>query len=304
MGVDVDWIIIVIASAAVMGLVSISDKAEHRFGTSPSTVPLMMGIIQIPSGIIILTVFGIPSGIDYLLIVFAFLSGLLFAMGAILWQRILFTHEVSRTIPITQSAPIFAALLALTVLDESISFLQWLGIVSTVVGCMLLSIKIKQGVRSVFLGRSFYVLMFAALLVGGSNVVGKMALDGLPVLVTHGVRVLTLGLFFTLVSFRASAWSDVKRYFSERSQVLLLVGLNEVITANVGGVLLLWALSLGPVSLVTALSGTRALFVVIYGLCLAVFMKGALGEETTPGIILLKVFSAVLIVVGIAAISV
>ncbi|SVD08446.1 uncharacterized protein METZ01_LOCUS361300, partial [marine metagenome] len=65
-GVDVDWIIIVIASAAVMGLVSISDKAEHRFGTSPSTVPLMMGIIQIPSGIIILTVFGIPSGIDYL----------------------------------------------------------------------------------------------------------------------------------------------------------------------------------------------------------------------------------------------
>ena len=299
-----DWVLIVLASAAVHGLVSISDKAEHRFGTSPLTVPLMIGLAQVPSGIVILSIVGIPSDIDYILIIYAVVSGVLFSMGALIWQQILFTQEVSRTIPITQSAPIFAALLSLAILGESITLLQWLGIVATVSGCMLLQIKTSQGVGGIFLGRSFYVLMFSAMLVGGSMVIGKMALDGLPVLFTHAIRALTYGVFFPFFCLRPAPWSDVKRYFAERSPVLVLVGINEFITAHIAGLLVLWALSLGPASLVTALSGTRALFVVIYSICIALFWKKALGEETTPAVISLKIFSAVIIVAGIAAISV
>ena len=84
-----DWVLIVLASAAVHGLVSISDKAEHRFGTSPLTVPLMIGLAQVPSGIAILSIVGVPSDIDSILIIYAVVSGVLFSMGALIWQQIL-----------------------------------------------------------------------------------------------------------------------------------------------------------------------------------------------------------------------
>ena len=67
--------------------------------------------------------------------------------------------------------------------------------------------------------------------------------------------------------------------------------------------LLLWALSLGPAALVTALSGTRALFLVVYSTVLALVWKGALGEITTRGAIMTKLTSTSLIVGGIAAIA-
>jgi len=64
------------------------------------------------------------------------------------------------------------------------------------------------------------------------------------------------------------------------------------------------ALELGPVSLVTALSGTRALFVVIYSTGLAFKWHGALGERTTSGVLTVKILSAMVIVIGVAAIAI
>ena len=80
--------------------------------------------------------------------------------------------------------------------------------------------------------------------------------------------------------------------------------MNEFITANVGILLMLWALSLGPASLVTALFGTRALFVVLYSTGLAMIWRGSLGEQTSRGNIVVKMVSAALIVVGIAMIAI
>jgi uncharacterized membrane protein len=146
--------------------------------------------------------------------------------------------------------------------------------------------------------------MLSALLIGGANVVGKIALEELPVVYTHGVRMFTLGIIFLTFSVRPLPWADVKSYFLRRSPVLLLVGINEFVTANVAMFLFLWALSEGPVSLVTAVWSTRALFIVLYGIGLATIWRGALGEQISPSTVVAKVLSASLIVAGVAAIAV
>jgi drug/metabolite transporter (DMT)-like permease len=298
------WIVITVISAAVIALVSISDKTViYRYARSPLTLPLLIGMAQTTVGIVVLTAVQFPPEATVMASGSALLSGALFGFSAVLGQRVLFTQEVSRTIPVVQSAPIFAALLALVVLDESISALQWLGIVATVLGSALLSLRITAGIGSVFLHRSFYLLMFSAFLFGAANVVGKVALDELPVLYTHGLRMLALGSVLLLFSFRSAPWADVRSYFSQRSPALLFVGTNEFITANVGLLLLLWALSVGPASLVTALFGTRAFFVVLYSTGLAMIWHGALGEQTSTGIVATKILSTILIVVGVVAIA-
>ena len=300
------WVVVALISAALMGLVSIIDKTAHGYGRSPLTLPLLMAITQTTIGTVVLTIVGIPEGTTLELVGIAVLSGFLFGVGVVTQHWILFSQEVSRTIPITQSAPIFAALIAVPVLNEYISVLQWFGIIATVVGCVVLSLRIKGGSRtgSIFLHKSFYLLMVSSVVFGASNVVGKIALNELPLFFTHGLRTITLGFVLLICSFRTLPRADVAKYFSNRSLVLLLVAANDLVVANVSIILLLLALQLGTVSLVTALSGTRAFFVVIYSMGLAVKWHGALGERTTSGVVTIKLLSALLIVIGVAAIAV
>ena len=135
-----------------------------------------------------------------------------------------------------------------------------------------------------------------------SNVTSKIALDDLPILFTHGLRMLALGIVFLAFNLRTAPWEDVRSLLTKRSTALLIVSLNELVIANIGLLLSLWALSLGPVSLVTALLGTRALFIVAYSTLIALVWRGALGEKVTPATIAVKLGSTALIVSGVAII--
>ncbi|MEE8517707.1 MAG: EamA family transporter [Dehalococcoidia bacterium] len=298
------WITIALLSASVSALVSIFDKTVlFRYATTPKTLPLLIGLAQTSVGLVVLLAVRIPDEATWSAAGWALLSGVLFGLSGLLLMRVLYTQEVSRTIPVTQTAPIFAALIGLTFLDESLSALQWTAILATVVGAALLSYRAGGGYGSVVRQRPFYLLMFGALLMATANVGGKVALDDLPVLFTHGLRMLSLGLVFLLANARREPWQDIRGFVTNRSPALLFVGANELLIANTGLLLMLWALSLGPVALVTALVGTRAMFVVVYSTGLALIWKGALGEETTAQAITVKAASTALIVGGVWAIA-
>jgi len=288
-----------------MAITGISDKVViHRYVKTPFTLILLMGVAQTIVGIISLSIVGIPIDATLTTSISAISSGVLYGFSAIIMQRILYTQEVSRTIPITQSAPIFAALLGFLILNENISVLQWGGIIIAVLGSALISLRMDGDIHSIFLHKSFYFLMFSAFLLGAANVVGKLALEELPLLYTHGLRMLTLGLIFLCFASKSESWTDVKSLFSKRNPAILLVIINECITAQVGLITLLWALSIGPVSLVSAIVGTRSLFTVLYSMGITKLWSGALGEETSTGSIITKLFSTLLIVAGIAAIAI
>ena len=135
------------------------------------------------------------------------------------------------------------------------------------------------------------------------RLVAEIAVDELPVLFTHALRSLALGGVFLAFNLRSEPWQDVRRFIRDRSPALRFVAMNELVFASIGLGLALWALSLGPAALVTALSGTRAFFLVLYSTILALVWKGALGEITTRGAIATKIGSTALIVGGVAVIA-
>jgi len=299
------WLLVSLMSAALMGLVSVVDKAIiFNYAKSSRTIPLLNGITQTIVGIVSLIISGIPSESDFATSAAAVISGGLLGSALVILQRVLFTQEVSRSIPVTQSAPIFAAVLALFVLGESISLLQWGGITLAVLGSVLISIRTDVRVSGIFLHKSFYALMCAAFFFGASNVIGKIALVELPLLYTHGLRMLAVGLILLFFSFRSESWVDVRSLFSRRSPALLLVAINDLLIAQAGVLALLWALSLGPASLVSAVAGIRALFTVSYSMGITKVWAGALGEESSTSSTLNKLFSTVVIVAGVAAIAI
>ena len=95
------WVVIALVSAALMGFVSIIDKTAHGYGRSPLTLPLLMSITQTTIGVVVLVIVGIPEDATLDEISIAVLSGFLFGVGVVTQHWILFSQEVSRTIPIT-----------------------------------------------------------------------------------------------------------------------------------------------------------------------------------------------------------
>jgi uncharacterized membrane protein len=301
----VSWVAIALLSAGVSASVSILDKTIlYRYARTPLTLPLLIGFAHTALGIAVLAAVGLPEDVLWSAAGIALASGALFGASGYIMMRVLYTQEVSRTIPVTQTAPIFAALIALAFLDETLSLLQWAAIFSTVAGAVLLSLRMDGGYGTIFLHRSFYLLIIGANIFAVANILGKVALDDLPVLFTHGMRSLGLGGVFLVFSLRATPWSDVRGYFAARSPVLLLFAINEMVIANSALLLFLWALSLGPVALVTALFSARALLIVLYSTGLALVWKGSLGEQTTSGTLVVKLASAVLIVGGVVGIAI
>ena len=301
------WLIIALARSAFMGLVSISDKVViHKYCNTPLTLLLLIGITQTTVGTVSLVFSGIPDEATLATTGSAIGSGILSGLAAFFSQRVLYRQEVSRTIPITQSAPIFTALLALLILGESISIIQWGGIIVAVLGCASISISMNvdsENHRGVVMHRSFYVLMLSAFLFGASTVIGKIALESLPILYTHGLRTITLGLLMLSFSLRPAPYNDIKSLVSARSPAFLLVAVNDFVTAQAGLIMMLWALSIGPASLVGAVSGTRALFTVLYSIGITKIFINALGEDISTGSVLIKLLSTLLIVGGITALA-
>ena len=299
------WVAISLTAAAMSALVNMLDKTVmHRYARSSLTLPLLVGVAQTLVGIVVLAFVRIPDSSTLESTATALLSGLLFGVAGNLMMRVLYSQEVSRTVPVTQTAPIFAALIGVAFLGESVTMLQWLAIVATVVGAVTISLRFGTNYRGVLLHRSFFVLLLSALIMAAANVIGKVALDDLPVLYTHALRSLGLGGVFLAVNVPREPIRNIAEFLRGRSPALVFVALNEMIVANTALILLLWALSLGPVSLVIALMASRSMFVVIYSSVLAFIWKGALGEQTTRVAVAVKIGSTALIIGGVAGIAV
>jgi bacterial/archaeal transporter family protein len=299
------WIALALLSAALLALSNMLDKAVvHSYVATPLTMPLMIGIAHSLLGITILAIVGLPDGATTSAILLAITSGALIGVGGLMWILVLYRQEVSRVVPVTQTAPIFAAILAVLFLGETMSTGQWLSVGATVTGAILISLKIGERYRDILIQRSFFILITAAIVLATANIIAKTAVADMSIIHTHGLRSVGLGGVFFIASLRRPAIDNVRALVAQRSPGLLLFGFNEIVIANSALLLLLGALSQGPASLVLALAGTRAMFIVVFTTTLALAWKGALGEDTTRRTLAIKASAVALIVAGIIGVSV
>lgn len=299
------WIALALLSAAMLAASNLLDKTVvYHYVTTPLTMPLMIGIAHTVLGLTILAIISVPDTATTTAVLSALASGTLIGVGGLMWILVLYRQEVSRVVPVTQTAPIFAAILAVVFLGETMTTTQWFSVIATVTGAILISIKIGENYRDIFIQRSFFILILSAIVLASANIIGKTALTDLPVMYTHGLRSVGLGGLFLIAGSRAASYANLASIIRTKSRGLLLFGFNELILANAALLLLLAALSQGPASLVLALAGTRAMFIVVLSTTVALLWKGALGEDTTRRTITIKASAVTLIVAGIIGVSI
>ena len=214
------WPILALGSAVAFCFVSVCDKrllSFHLNGVPP--LCLWCGASGLLYGSVIVAVVGVPAGTTLPVALAPVGAGLLMGASVVLLFRGLRLMEASRAVAISQTNPIFVALLAMLFLGERISLLQWGGIALVVTGAVLISVRLYQerpydrigaGVavpsvaaldaRSQSAGYGPALLFVSAICAAASFVVAKAALNAhLPVLTVYGIQQATVGAVFFVV---------------------------------------------------------------------------------------------------------
>ena len=261
---------------------------------------LPLGIIHLIYGLLLFYLFPLPEGINPWPVLVAVASSIIRTAASIIMVYCLKREEVSRVIPVIFTYPIFVAIIAVLLLGETLSYLQWLAIIIVVAGAIILSIRQSPFGATVWLGRSFLLLFGSSLFFALADITSKYALAYISFWNMFYLHVFCLSGIFLLISLRPQVFRQLSS-LERRNWTLALIAFNETL-APVASILLFLALQSGPVSLVSTIVSSRPIFVVIFALILSRFLPGFLVWQPGKGMLALRLMATAMIVGGIAII--
>jgi len=124
---------------------------------------LPLGTINLIYGWLLFYLFPLPQGVSLGPLLVAVASGILRTAAVIIMLYYLKREEVSRVIPVVFTYPIFVAIIAVLLLGETLDYLQWLAIIIVVAGAVILSARQSPFGATIWLGKSFLLLLGASL---------------------------------------------------------------------------------------------------------------------------------------------
>ncbi len=296
------WVILALASAACFGVVSVIDKRllDHHL-PGVSVLYLWIALVFSFYAGVVLVLTGLPLDAPRDGLGMALVSGLAVGIGLALMFAGLKLDEATRAIAITQTNPIFVALLAVFFLGETLVPAQWGAIALVVLGTMLISLRNLPDRRLLLPTRGTPLLLGSALGLGVGFFAAKYALGNLSIWSVFALQQLGAALVFALFA-RPSVWRQMASVLRRRNTLLLML-LGEGVLPIIAILLGLAASDLGPISLVAAVLGTRPLFVFIISTVLSTARWGLMEESLTRQALGLKLASIVLIVAGMVALG-
>ena len=296
------WVILALASAACFGVVSVIDKRllDHHL-PGVSVLYLWIALVFSFYAGVVLVLTGLPLDAPRDGLGMALVSGLAVGIGLALMFAGLKLDEATRAIAITQTNPIFVALLAVFFLGETLVPAQWGAIALVVLGTMLISLRNLPDRRLLLPTRGTPLLLGSALGLGVGFFAAKYALGNLSIWSVFALQQLGAALVFALFA-RPSVWRQMASVLRRRNTLLLML-LGEGVLPIIAILLGLAASDLGPISLVAAVLGTRPLFVFIISTVLSTARWGLMDESLTRQALGLKLASIFLIVAGMVALG-
>jgi drug/metabolite transporter (DMT)-like permease len=289
------WIFLAICSAASLGLANIAHKRlldNYLDGVGA----LGAGSIltrSIGAAIVLLAV-GWPTGASWATALIALLSGVSLGAGLLFLFLGLKMGEASRAVAVSQTNPILVALLAMAILGETITSLQWAAIALVVAGVALVSVE-SFGRGLLKLTPGLTALVGSSITLGLAFFLAKLVLADLTPWEASGLQMLGMVPAFAIFG-RPANWRRLWKGLGSGPALTTFV-IGEGLLPQLAILLFIWSFDLGPVSLASAILATRPLFVFVVGTLLSWRSLGIMQESLRPQALAAK-GSAILMIVG------
>lgn len=231
----------------------------------------------------------------------ALVTGILYVVVLAPYYQALQLEEASRVIPLWRFTPLFVLLFSGNLIGESLNFPQFLAFFGLGIGGFLVSLKKLD--RQLLLSPAFYLMLFSSLIAGLYNTLTKLIYLNLPYLDAFTwIRLGTaIGAFcILLLPQKRLEVVNILRNTNSTFQGWLAFheGLNftGLIFHNI-------AVTLAPISLVSASSGIQPIFVLGLSVLLTFIRPDLIQEDLRKTVILQKVGAIGLIVIGTIILS-
>lgn len=251
--------IIALSAAIAYALSFILSKRGFRYST-PITITFVSLLIQaVTLFTIVLTVTGVPITTPFVLMLFA-IAGVLQAVVRQLTYIGIEKIGAARSGSIRASVPIWSAAIAIFFLGEQMTAAIALGTTLVVGGILIISWRADEAIKD---SRPWFIIapLLAAILGGVVYPIRRYALRFSDEPIFFGAVVGVVGLFCT-ASYLALPTSKEKLVWNRQSLGYFIAGGSF---ESLGLLLVLYALTFGPVVMVTPLTATLPLWVVLLG---------------------------------------
>lgn len=297
-----NWLFFALISQVVYTIVVFIDKLVlEKYIKNYLGMPLFSGVVALLFG----TAFWIFSGFPTLALKDSLLvmsTGILLLFGTYFYFKALSKEESSMIIILFQLTPIIVLVMSWMFLKESITQKQLLGFILILIAAIGISIK-KTNKRFKF-SEGFVDVVMTDLLWGASYVLFKFVSDtnSFSKLISYESWGIALGgvILFTF-------FSDIREAFLQslkkvKKSALNIIFLNEgiFILAKLLGY---YAISLGPVALVTVIGSTQVFIGIFYGLLFTLFAPKLYKEDISKNILIKKSTFGLIAFTGIYLIS-
>ena len=295
------WVNAAILSGIPLGIGNIIDShLLSRRIPGFRTFLLPMGTVYIIYGVVLFILFPLPEGVTLQTVLAAVISCVLRSIGIITMLYTMKSEEVSRVVPVTNTYPIFVAIMAVLLLGENLSYLKWLAIIIVVAGAVMISIKQTPSGATEWLSKPFILLFGVSLVLAGANIISKYALAYISFWNMSSFFAVSLACIIFLISLRPNTIRQLNN-LKKRNSTIGLIAFAETL-GMVTMVLVHMAIEGGPVSLVSAVIGIRPIFVVIFALIVSRISPTFLVWQPGKGMLALRFIATAMIVGGVTII--
>jgi drug/metabolite transporter (DMT)-like permease len=297
-----NWTSAATLAAALQGVTSIIDShilSKRMPGLQ--VFLLLSGMALFIAGLVVLFIFPFPASVSLLPTLAAIAGAVIRTIGLVITFYNLQREEVSRVIPIIFTYPVFVAIFAIPMLGESLRYLQWLAIIIVVAGAVIISAEKSPSLAHGSLSKPFLLLFMASLLYALADIFTKYCLAYLSLWNVYCIALFSVSTVFFIMSLRTRTVKQLAD-IEQKSLTLGLFGGNQILALS-AALLQFWAISTGPVSLVSTIIGTRPVFVAIFSIILSLILPGFLIKKSSgTRVTVLRLFSILMIVGGISII--
>lgn len=295
-----EWLLLALLAPALWAIMNITDKwilSNYFKGAfSYQVLTVLTDVLIIP----ILFVLA-PISFDPSLFVPAIALGMISGFSFVIYNKAMLVEEASRVISLMYMNPLFILPMAIVFLGEVLTPLKYVGIALLVVSAVLMSYRKVLG-KHKFLSTGMILILIWGMIWAGYQVATKWMLGSADVwsfTLWTLVGTLISGMLMILVpKIRKEFISDVKR----SKAVVYAVRITTSMLYLVAMLSFYFAISMAPISIVSAMPSVQPAFVLLYVLLFSAFLPKILREENTRSAIILKALAVILIFIGTWAI--
>ncbi len=296
------WIGLALTAAALTGLGNVGEKVlASRY--MPDTASLMgwLGLSVLGYGITFAILYPFAAGTPGGHIAAIFGSGAAYGVAISILFRVIRRSEASRAFPVFNMSPVFVALIAVFALSQSVGVLQWLAILLTVMGAVVISVERTGRRGGIGLSGAFAALLVAAGIVGLSQVLSSYALE--EITPQNAFWAQRFGAIMPIaLNWRRDSMANFLSTVRRPGVAMLALGIEGGVLAG-AHLIMLAAFNSGPVALVSTLVATIPVWVFAFSTVLSTRWWNVLHEPLRPETLAVKAVAILLIVGGVAGVT-